>query len=79
MQSKDIYCNPFKLQTFIKVNNSNFIEINDTGIYNFWPSSSKFLCGLNTTSISDISQIFTSNFTLPANVKEVKTQTIINF
>ena len=68
--SKTIYCNPSKLETFFK-NNSNYVELNSTGIANFWPLSSSFLCYTNTTTLAAIEDLFKTSFTLPNSVKEV--------
>ena len=73
MDSRNIYCNTENLKNFFKIKNANYIELNDTGIDNFWPVSSKFICALNTSGISDIATEFASSFTLPSTVKDVIT------
>jgi hypothetical protein len=70
-ESRSTYCNADKLEYFFKVKNSNYIELNDTGIDNFWLVSSKFVCSLNTPAISDIAAGFASDFTIPMAVKDV--------
>lgn len=68
--SKAIYCDPTKLETFFK-NNSNYVELNTTGIANFWELSSNFLCYINATTLAAIEELFKTSFTLPKSVKEV--------
>jgi len=68
--SKTIYCDPVKLETFFK-NNSNYVELNSTDIMNFWPLSSNFLCYINAPTLAAIEELFKTSFTLPNSVKEV--------
>lgn len=53
------------------IKNTNYVELNDTGISNFWPSTSNFVCNINKTVLSGIAESFASEFILPKNVSEV--------
>jgi hypothetical protein len=72
MQARYIFCDPINLRNFLMLNSTMYIQLNDSGIPNFWQDSSKFLCGANLTTLSEIAQSFTTDFTLPENVRDVR-------
>ena len=69
--SKSVYCDPHKLQQYVKVNSSSYVQIEDAGIPNFWPAVSKFMCNLNSTTFSYVTANLGTDFALPKTVKDV--------
>lgn len=71
VDAREILCNHSKLEQYLVVNNSNYLELNYSSITDFWKATSNFACSLNRWSVSDLGSYLANSFYLPDNVKDV--------
>lgn len=71
MDAKTVYCDSFKLKKYLLEDNRMYIEINDSGINNFWNKTSNFLCKTNFDAISMLTDKLSSQFMLPPTIRQV--------
>ena len=64
----DTRCDPNRLKKFFE-SNHEMVVLQTDGIQDFWPSTSKFLCSLNSTSFSSLIDSFMTELNFPNSLK----------